>query len=84
MASDKLVEIMRQAEQLSPDDQLRLIERLAMSIRLTSGKPQRERSWLEAEGITPYPLLGEDAQAWITRTRREGDERRERLLRGEQ
>jgi hypothetical protein len=29
-------------------------------------------------------MMGEDAQVWVTRTRREGDEHRERVLRGEQ
>lgn len=37
-------------------------------------------SWSEAAGMFPYPMAGEDAQAWVTRTRREGDEHRERLL----
>jgi hypothetical protein len=31
--------------------------------------------------MSPYPLLGEaDAQAWVSRTQREGDEHREHLL----
>ena len=38
-------------------------------------------SWSEAAGMFSYPLVGEDAQAWVTRTRHEGDEHRERLLR---
>ena len=38
------------------------------------------RSWSEIAGAAAYPLVGEDAQAWVTRTRREGDEHRERLL----
>jgi len=41
------------------------------------------RSWSEIEGAAVFPLVGEDAQAWVTRTRREGDDRRERLLRPE-
>jgi len=38
------------------------------------------RSWSEIAGAATYPLAGEDAQAWVTRTRREGDEHRERAL----
>ncbi|WP_196521730.1 hypothetical protein [Nostoc sp. WHI] len=34
-------------------------------------------------GMASYPLLGEDAQEWVSRTRREGDEHRERLLTGD-
>ena len=42
------------------------------------------RAWSEIAGTAPYPMVGEDAQAWVTRTRREGDEHRERMLnRGE-
>ena len=41
------------------------------------------RSWSEIEGAAKFPLAGEDAQAWVTRTRREGDENRERALRRE-
>ena len=37
-------------------------------------------SWSEAEGMFSYPIMGEDAQEWVTRTRREGDEHRERQL----
>ncbi len=40
-------------------------------------------SWSDAAGMFDYPLVGEDAQAWVTRTRREGDEHRERVLRGD-
>lgn len=42
---------------------------------------QTGRSWSEIAGVATYPLTGEDAQAWVTRTRREGDEYRERALR---
>lgn len=41
------------------------------------------RSWSEIAGAAVYPLVGEDAQAWVTRTRREGDKHRERALRPE-
>ena len=84
MTSTALAEIIRRAEALSPDEQLQLIEHLATKVRLAYASPHQGRDWLEAEGIAPYPLVGEDAQAWVSRTRREGDERRERLLRGEQ
>ena len=39
-----------------------------------------DRSWSEIAGAAEYPLTGEDAQAWVTRTRREGDEHRERAF----
>ena len=38
------------------------------------------RAWSEIAGAAQHPMVGEDAQAWVTRTRREGDEHRERTL----
>lgn len=60
----------------NPDDLVRLaVEKLI-------GPDTQERpAWSQAAGMFAYPMLGEDAQAWITRTRREADEHRERLLR---
>ena len=37
--------------------------------RTTSG-----RQWAEIAGAATYPLVGEDAQDWVSRTRLEGDE----------
>lgn len=34
------------------------------------------RAWSEIEGVARFPLAGEDAQAWVTRTRREEDAER--------
>ena len=36
-----------------------------------------QEKWSEICGLFPYPLADEDAQTWVTRTRREGDEQRE-------
>lgn len=33
--------------------------------------------------MTSYPMMGEDAQEWVSRTPREGDEHRSQVLRGE-
>ena len=34
--------------------------------------------WMALRGIAPNLMEGEDAQEWVTRTRREEDERREK------
>jgi hypothetical protein len=36
------------------------------------------RRWLDVAGSAPYPLFGEDAQAWVSRTRRTGGDEREK------
>ena len=78
MASQKLVEIMKQAAELPPDEQLELIAHLAVRARDAYQKDGGGYAWSDLAGAAPYPLMGEDAQAWVTRTRREGDEARER------
>ncbi|OQY55303.1 MAG: hypothetical protein B6247_08300 [Candidatus Parabeggiatoa sp. nov. 2] len=57
-----------------------LLIHLAERVR-HSQKPAR--SFRDIRGAAPYPLMGEDAQQWVSRTRRESDEHRERALRGE-
>ena len=39
------------------------------------------RKWSEIKGVVAHPMCGEDAQEWVSRTRREGDQRREESLR---
>ena len=79
MANIDLEEVMRQAEALPPDEQLRLIARLAEKAREAYGviavAPARRR-WSEVRGAARYPMVGEDAQDWVSRTRRESDEGR--------
>lgn len=40
---------------------------------------KRRRQWQEISGAAPFPLTGEDAQTWVTRSRAESDEQRQRL-----
>lgn len=82
VASKKLTDIMKQVDGLSPDEQLELISHLAQKARQAYGEPKSRRKWSEIYGAAPYPLTGEeDAQDWVTRTRREADEHREEVIR---
>lgn len=59
-------------------EQLRLVERIAHQLsQPVDGEPKKRRSWSEIRGVVPYPMCGEDAQEWVSRTRRESDEQRE-------
>jgi hypothetical protein len=71
-------EILRQAEPLSADEQLTLAALLIEQARKKASAPIERRKWLDVVGAAPYPLTGEDAQVWVTRTRQEGDDERER------
>ena len=75
--SKELAEIIKRTELLAPDEQLYVIAYLAERAQQAYRLAPR-RSWREICGTAPYPLLGEDAQDWVSRTRREGDEHRER------
>jgi len=76
MVSTELAEVMRRAEQLSPEDQQQLLAYLLDRTRAQDRPLARERKWSDIRGSVPYPALGEDAQAWVSRTRREADESR--------
>ena len=84
MASKELDELVKRAEELNPDEQLALISRLARRMREAQHVSKPRRQWREICGSVSYPLLGEDAQAWVSRTRREGDEKREQQWRHRQ
>ncbi|HEY4723533.1 MAG TPA: hypothetical protein VII92_16880, partial [Anaerolineae bacterium] len=75
-------DLIEQADTLSPEDQLRLANHLVQRVlqNLPVAKPQRK--WREIRGMAKPSLFGEDAQAYISRTRREGDEHRAQTLRG--
>ncbi len=42
---------------------------------INSVPPAHRRVWREIRGSVASPLLGEDAQAWVSRTRHESDDR---------
>ena len=77
VATNTLDELLRKADQLTPDEQLVLIRHLAETVRLALPDAKPKRKWREIAGAAPYPLAGEDAQDWVTRTRLEGTEQRE-------
>jgi hypothetical protein len=65
----KLAELIRQADALSQDEQKVLLSHLANRQSNGAGTPAPRR-WAELRGRAPG-LVGTDAQAWVTRSRRE-------------
>ncbi|MCC5619461.1 hypothetical protein LC605_31305 [Nostoc sp. CHAB 5836] len=82
--SPSLEKILSDIEQLTPEEQLTVIGHLLERVKKHITQAQPKRKWSDLKGIASYPLLGEDAAEWVSRTRREGDEHRERLLQGEE
>ena len=78
MTSATVMEIIRQAEVLAPEEQLHLIALLAGKAQHAYRQAPPRRKWCDICGAAPYPLTGEDAQAWVSRSRQEGDEVRGR------
>ncbi|MFN6558723.1 MAG: hypothetical protein RMY28_002810 [Nostoc sp. ChiSLP01] len=77
--SPSLEKVLSEIEQLTPEEQLTLMGHLLERVKKHITQAQPKRKWRDLKGMAPYPLLGEDAQEWVSRTRREGDEHRERL-----
>ncbi|MBW4561522.1 MAG: hypothetical protein KME32_10280 [Mojavia pulchra JT2-VF2] len=81
--SPSLEKILNEIEQLTPEEQLTVMGHLVERVKKHITQTQPKRKWSDLKGMASYPLLGEDAQEWVSRTRRFADEHRERLLRGE-
>lgn len=68
--SKELFEVLRLADELSPDEQLELISYLVQRLRNCEIKRKPRRNVMEFAGIAPNLLGGMDAQEYITRMRR--------------
>lgn len=81
--SSLLQQVLQQVEQLTPEERLELIQKVAEGLKPSEKVAKPKPQWSDLKGLARYPMMGEDAQAWVSRTRREADEHRERVLRGE-
>ncbi len=76
-------ELRQQTDQLTAAEQLRLMSYLAEKVH--HPRPEtKQYYWHDIKGITPYPLMGEDAQVWVSRSRRMSDVVREGAGRGQE
>lgn len=77
MAVQDWQELIRRADALTADEQLRLAAYLVDRARQAYAARGSGNKWRDLCGIAPHPLTGEDAQAWVSRTRQEADKQRE-------
>jgi hypothetical protein len=77
MVSEELTDVIARADRLSHHEQLLLIAHVAENAAKSIEPVSSRRSLMEFQGIAPYPLFEEDAQTWVTRTRRQSDEARD-------
>ncbi len=81
MSAQLLDRIMLETRDLSPQEQLKLAAHLLEQASYALPAQTPRHKWSEIAGIAPYPLAGEDAQAWVSRNRQESDDARERRWR---
>lgn len=68
--SQKLNDLKKQVDTLTPDEQLRLISYLLQKLSLCEITSKPRHNVMEFAGIAPNHLGGMDAQEYITRMRR--------------
>ncbi len=68
--SKELNDLMREADALTPNEQLRLISYLTQRLQNCEIKRKPRRNIMEFIGIAPNMLGGMDAQEYVTRMRR--------------
>lgn len=66
--SPLLQDVLRQAEQLTPEERLELIRQVAQGLKTLEAIAKPKTQWADLKELAPYPMMGEDAQAWISRT----------------
>jgi hypothetical protein len=77
--SINLTQVATLAAQLPPAERKELAETILRDLQAEAAPvaAPRRRFWREIRGSVAPSLCGEDAQAWISRSRRESDEQRE-------
>jgi hypothetical protein len=81
MTVQNIDQILKRAGLLSPSERLLLAGRLIQSVRTEIPARKSRLKWRDAAGLLTYPALGEDAQRYISRSRRTDDDRRAWVIR---
>lgn len=67
----------RYIRNLPLEERIQLIEQITRDLRKELAHEATTRDWRELAGLLSYPAFGEDAQQYISRSRREADLNRE-------
>lgn len=70
-----LQDMMIESVNLSADEKLRLATFLIEQARATPNQETIEVNWTDIMGTMPYPMVGEDAQVWVSKMRDQWEER---------
>lgn len=66
--SPQLEKVIESIDKLSTSEQMAVIDWITSRLKKNEGS-QAPLRWLDLAGTVPYPLLGEDAQDWVSRSR---------------
>ena len=81
MTAQAVDNVLKQAACLTPAERLLVATRLIEGVRHEiPTKTRKPLQWRDLSGMLPYPAFGEDAQAYISRTRRDDTDHRQRKL----
>jgi hypothetical protein len=78
MSARELDDIVQRTEALTADEKLQLAAILIERARQTDSAGTATPRWSDLRGQVSAPALGEDAQAWVIRTRQENSPREDR------
>jgi hypothetical protein len=69
--SPQLQQVLNDIDRLSPTDRIQVISHAIESIReyVPTEPVSSNRKWRDLKGMVAAPLMAEDAQAWVSRTR---------------
>jgi hypothetical protein len=81
--SPQLQQVLNDVDRLPLTDRIQVMTHVIESIKeyIPTEPVKSTRKWSDLKGMATTPLVGEDAQEWVSRSRREGDEHRESLFR---
>jgi hypothetical protein len=81
--SPLLQNLLQQVEQLTSEERLELIRQIAEGLKKSEVVVRPKPRWSDLKGMAPHPMMGEDAQQWVSGNRQEADKHRNQVLRGE-
>ena len=82
--SPLLRKILQEIEQLTIEEKFQIITYTTEQLKRQTITPKASKprcKWRDIQGKATYPLVGEDAQEWDSRTRQEATENREQIIR---
>jgi hypothetical protein len=77
MKASRIDELYDEVRRLSANERLRLVEKIIRELAADGESPEERPDWSALAGAAPDLLQGEDAQEWVSRSRRTADQDRQ-------